>query len=407
MRILFLSLLNIENIDDSGIYTDLVRGLRDEGHKITVIGPYEKRENKKTSYFKKEEIQFLQIKIDNITKVNAIKKGISILTLEHNYLKAIKKYIPDEQFDLILYTTPPITFEKVIRYLKNKNSEATTYLLLKDIFPQNAVDLGYLKKNGLIYRYFRMKEKRLYLQSDQIGCMTKNNVDYILNHNSYLSKEKLEICPNTLTPINLKNTNKEINLIRNRYEIPIDKTLFMYGGNLGKPQGIDFLCEILKMMSENHNAYFLIVGSGTEFPMIKEFITKNKIKNAKLISNISRNEYDVLVQTADVGLIFLDKRFTIPNFPSRLLSYMQASLPILAATDKNSDLNYILEENKIGYWSESGDIDHFLSNLNELMDSNKRMIMGKESKRFFEKNYSTEQAVKVITKTKSNKEKVV
>ena len=52
----------------------------------------------------------------------------------------------------------------------------------------------------------------------------------------------------------------------------------------------------------------------------------------------------VLANSCDVGLIFLDKRFTIPNFPSRLLSYMQASMPVLAATDVNTDIGKVIEE---------------------------------------------------------------
>jgi aspartate 1-decarboxylase len=54
--------------------------------------------------------------------------------------------------------------------------------MLKDIFPQNAVDLGMIKTTGiksLLYKYFRRKEKGLYFISDRIGCMSQANVDYV------------------------------------------------------------------------------------------------------------------------------------------------------------------------------------------------------------------------------------
>ena len=94
-------------------------------------------------------------------------------------------YFADIKFDLILYSTPPITFYKAIEYVKKRDG-AKTYLLLKDIFPQNAVDLGMMSKTGLkglIYKYFRKKEKKLYAISDKIGCMSQANVDYVLKHN--------------------------------------------------------------------------------------------------------------------------------------------------------------------------------------------------------------------------------
>ena len=73
------------------------------------------------------------------------------------------------------------TFKKVIDYFK-KRDNATTFLLLKDIFPQNAVDLGILSKRGvkgIIYRFFRKKERDLYRISDYIGCMSPANVAYV------------------------------------------------------------------------------------------------------------------------------------------------------------------------------------------------------------------------------------
>jgi len=39
-------------------------------------------------------------------------------------------------------------------------------------------------------------------------------------------------------------------------------------------------------------------------------------------------------------MIFLDYRFQIPNFPSRLLSYMAAGMPVIVATDPNTDMFY-------------------------------------------------------------------
>lgn len=70
--------------------------------------------------------------------------------LESQFKSALKKYFRDVKFDLILYSTPPITFNNVIKYAKKKSdNKALTYLLLKDIFPQNAVDLGMISKTGV------------------------------------------------------------------------------------------------------------------------------------------------------------------------------------------------------------------------------------------------------------------
>lgn len=407
MKILFLSLLNIEEINNPGIYTDLIREFRNYGHDLTVVGPYEKRERKETIFFHKEGIDFLQIKIGNITKTNKFKKGISILQLEYLYLKAIKKYITKNDFDLIIYTTPPITFEKVIKYLKSKNLNAETYLLLKDIFPQNAVDLAYFSKRNPIYHYFRFKEKRLYKQSDRIGCMTPNNLKYILKHNNYLDSNKVEVCPNTITLQKRNFFSESKKEIRMKYDLPLDKTIYIYGGNLGKPQGIDFLCEVLLRTNQHKDMYFLIIGSGTEYKKIQNFILDNEIKNAELIHQMSRMDYEEVVYSSDVGMIFLDHNFTIPNFPSRILSYMQASLPILAATDCSSDLSEMVEENRIGRWCKSDDVETFYTNAEKFLDKFYSEKIGLNSRKFLEENYTSKNALNIILDKQKEKEKVV
>ena len=106
-------------------------------------------------------------------------------------------YFNNFAFDLILYSTPPITFNRLITELKKKTN-ASTYLLLKDIFPQNAVDLKMISEKGLIYRYFRKREKILYQISDWIGCMSMANVNYVLKNNSWLAPEKVEVNPNSI-----------------------------------------------------------------------------------------------------------------------------------------------------------------------------------------------------------------
>lgn len=90
-----------------------------------------------------------------------------------------------------------------------------------------------------IYRYFRKKEKSLYAFSNKIGCMSQANVDYILKNNPSIHDTKLEVCPNSieLDKINKKN-NEEIYRIRKRYGVPDHKVIFIYGGNLGAPQGV-------------------------------------------------------------------------------------------------------------------------------------------------------------------------
>lgn len=399
MNVLFLTLLDFSNIDERNIYTDLIREFEKNNHKVFIISPTEKKKQQPTRLVDNSTYRILKLQIGNIQKTGIIEKGISTITLERKFKKGIDKYFSDVSFDLILYSTPPITLVKAIEYVK-KRDNAKSYLLLKDIFPQNAVDIDMIKKNGIkgiLYKYFRNKEKKLYYLSDYIGCMSKANVDFVLKQNPEISHDIVEVCPNSIEPLNIERDIQKID-IKNKYNIPVDKTIFIYGGNLGKPQGIDFLIECLKSNKNNEKVYFIIVGFGTEYNKLKNFLNSEKLPNVRLFTQLSKEEYEILVNSCDVGLIFLDSRFTIPNFPSRILSYMQASMPVLAATDVSTDVGQIIESGKFGYWCESNDVNKFNEKLLLLCDNKLRKQMGLNSRQYLEDNYTVRHSYETIIK---------
>ena len=133
---------------------------------------------------------------------------------------------------------------------------------------------------------------------------------------------------------------------------------------MGKPQGIDFLIETLNICQHNGSVFFIIVGSGTEYGKIKNWMEANNPENILLLSALPKNEYDELVGICDVGLIFLHKDFKIPNYPSRLLSYLEYKMPVLAATDKNTDVGADLIKNNCGIAVYSDDVQAMVVAIN-------------------------------------------
>lgn len=400
MNLLFLTLVDFHTIEENGIYTDLIREFVKNDHNLYIISPTEKRKNEPTKLIVDGKAKILKIQIGNTQKTNLIEKGISILTLESKFKSGIKKFFNDVKFDLVLYSTPPITLQNAVEFVKQRDN-AKTYLLLKDIFPQNAVDLGMLKTSGvksLIYKYFRNKEERLYKISDYIGCMSNANVEFLLKHNPSISNDIVEVCPNSIEPIEVDISEKEKKQIREKYNLPIEKTIFIYGGNLGKPQGIDFLIDCIRANENNKQSYFLIIGSGIEFGKLENFFNEEKPKHAKLLSQLPKIDYEGLANSCDVGLIFLDRRFTIPNFPSRILSYMQASMPVLAATDINTDIGEVIESGNFGYWCESVDVDRFNQLVNKLCDEKIRIGLGRNAREHLEEHYSAKHSYEIIIK---------
>lgn len=372
MNILFLTLVKINSLQERGIYTDLLRKFVEEGHQVTVVCPIERRENKNTVVIKENNASIIQVKTLNLQKTNILEKGVGTLAIEYQYLRAIKKQCTKVKMDMVVYSTPPITFSKVIQFVK-KRDNAYSYLLLKDIFPQNAVDMKMMKKNGFLHRLFLKKERLLYAISDTIGCMSLANQEYILKHNPEVPPNKIEVNPNSISPIEIEQSESEKKEIREKYGLPTGAKVLVYGGNLGIPQGLDFLLETI-LSSQNTKAFFLVVGSGTEFGRIQKWFEAMQPKNAKLVSGLPKKEYDTLLKACDVGLIFLNKNFTIPNFPSRLLSYLEMKMPVIAATDNATDIGEVIEKNNCGYKIISGDLEAMLEAIKKVVSASDNQV---------------------------------
>ncbi|EHP44963.1 glycosyltransferase family 4 protein [Odoribacter laneus] len=396
MNIIFLTISRIWEIRSRNIYADLMRKFRDEDHHVYIVTPYERQFKLQTTLSKKDGVYILGVRTLNIQKTNVIEKGLGTILLETQFNNAIKKHLNSVVFDLILYSTPPITFTNVVKNLKKKNPQAVSYLLLKDIFPQNAVDLGMFSRSSLFYRYFRKKEIHLYRHSDYIGCMSPANVEFVIRHNTFISQDRVEVAPNSIElspPSSSPNKGK----IREKYHLPKNKPVFIYGGNLGKPQGIDFLIQCLEANQERNDCHFLIVGNGTEYYKIEHWFEEAKPQNMSLFPRLPKEDYDALVQSCDVGLIFLDHRFLIPNYPSRLLSYLEYKMPIIAATDVHTDIGSMAENNGYGYWCESNKVEDFTACVNKYVhDPESIREMGERGYRFLLDNYLVENTYQKI-----------
>ena len=402
MNVLFLTMSSgLKNIETSGIYTDLIRKFRDEGHEVYVIYPRERRLRLPTEVKHEGRVHLLGVKTLNVTKTNLIEKGLGQVTLERQFKLGLEKYFGKVEFDIILYSTPPITFTKVIRYAKKRNPKAVSYLLLKDIFPQNAVDLGILTKDGLkgfLYRSFRKKEKNLYRISDYIGCMSPANVKYVIEHNPEIDPAVVEIAPNSYDiPSEISVEYGVTDHIRQKYGLPINKPIFIYGGNMGKPQGIPFLIKCLEAVKDRKDSYFVIVGDGTEYSKLETFMRERKPRAVSLFRYLPKEDYNRLAKACDVGLIFLDYRFTIPNYPSRLLPYLMERKPIIAVTDPHCDMGELAEKNEYGFYCSSNSVEAFVKVIDKMLVSDMRQ-MGENGYRFFLNNYTTEHTYKAIIK---------
>ncbi len=221
--------------------------------------------------------------------------------------------------------------------------------------------MGLMKHNSWTHNYFKRIEKRYYQLSDKIGVMSPANKDYLIRHNfETIHSEKVEICPNCIKLRHLIVENQSI-VSKN------EKIKLVYGGNLGIPQAISFLIEILTYYINDPKIEFEIIVSGTEYPVLEHWVKLHSPTNVKLFPHLPQTEFRLKVLKSDIGLIFLSHKFTIPNFPSRLLTYLESNKPVLCFTDEITDIGKIAKENNFGDWAPSNDLSDAVKLINQYL----------------------------------------
>ena len=398
MNILYIT-LSRPRLSEHGIYPDLVRALKRASHRVTIVYAASPRDQKKTELTKEDGVTLLKVVVGENFNVGLIRKGINTIKMEPLLKRGIRKYLKGEHYDLCIYATPPVTFAGVVEYCR-KLFGVRTFLMLKDIFPQNAVDIGLFKEGSLIHRYFKKKERTLYALSDRIGCMSEANLGYIREHEPWIDEKKLLVFPNTieLEPGIYPRSNPCSNV-----------TSFVFGGNLGKPQAIDFLISAIgdERLALRKDIAFYIIGQGSEKEKVER--AAKQLGNLTFIDMMPPAEYDRLMERMDVGIISLDHRFTIPNFPSRILSYMKAGKPVLACSDEVTDIRELVEDKgRFGLWVSSADKEGFVDAVLRLSgDEEMRKAMGIRGFEYLKENFEVGLSVRLLEESMNERKAYV
>ena len=345
------------------------------------------------SFFKKttantfKNRKILKVRTFNSKSPSLFYRTFSELVNPFLILVAIKlNYI--NKYDGIIWYSPSIFFGFIIKLLK-KNKKIKSYLILRDIFPQWAFDTGLLKK-GLVFYFFKFFENYQYRVADKIAVQSLSNINYFKkNYPNMLNK--IEVLDNWMqkpnpikSSINLSNT-----LLKNRI-------IFIYAGNFGKSQQIDYLLNLVYFFKENKEIGFVFVGGGSEFDRIKQAAKLDILDNLLVLSSIPPGELIPLYKQCDIGLISLDLRHKTSNIPGKFISYLLSGLPVFAIVNKGNDLIEIVNKNNLGVAFSSHSMELFEKNFLKFIHLiNKKKVAGK-CIAFANKNYSPKKAAKQI-----------
>jgi len=373
---------------------DLALELLQLGHEPIVMVPEEGLKRKVVSEMI-DGIQVFRFPAFKTIDVGRIKRGLSEILLPFFMIYGIKKIqLSIKDFDTVIWYSPTIFFGPVVKFLK-RSSNCRSYLILRDIFPEWAFDLGVLRK-GVVYFLFKLVAKYQYSVADIIGVQTPSNLAYLENWSKKPNRQ-LEVLENWLSLAPIKNT--QISFINNHFE---GKKIFVYIGNMGVAQGVDIFMELAKILKNRQDIGFLFVGRGSESERLKSYAINRKLNNIIFHDEIDPVEIPGLLKMCHVGLVALDPRHKSHNIPGKFLAYMQAGLPVLARVNPDTDLAVLIKKEKVGYAYVGNEVDELQGLAEKLINNEKNLkIMSRNGVSLSSRMFSSSRAAKQIVSSLS------
>jgi glycosyltransferase involved in cell wall biosynthesis len=320
---------------------DLSREFAAQGHAVTMIvaSPYIEGPYKLEDY---GNVQVLRLKAPRTKDISYVRRTINEFVTPFVMQRNLQRSpLANAQFDGVVWYSPSIFLGPFVKALKRKSS-CRTYLVIRDIFPQWAADIG-LMGRGIAYKLLNHVARYQYSVADVIGVQSSGNLPFLQSAEAGNHFATLEILHNWLgAPA---SNPCSIDITRT---ILFGRRILVYAGNMGVAQGMDKLLRLASMLRDREDIGFLFVGRGGDADRISAWVEKEGLSNVIVHDEIDPDEVPALYSRCDVGLVSLDHRHVTHNIPGKFLSYMQSGLPVLASVNSGNDLVMLIAQYGVG-----------------------------------------------------------
>lgn len=316
---------------------DLSREFVRQGHTLTVMLP---SSGLSTPWLIEDfnGVQVLRLRAPKTKDINYVRRTINEFLMPLAMLHNLRKSpLAKQRWGGIVWYAPSIFFGPLANTLK-KVSDCKAYLIVRDIFPEWAADMG-LMSRGLAYQFFKMIANYQYSVADVIGIQTQGNEIYFRDRKVC----QIEVLQNWLTEA--PNMGCSISVPTTPL---VGRTIFVYAGNMGVAQGMSILIDLAERLLNRVDIGFLFVGRGSDAQRLRQDTEARGLDNVVFFDEIDPTEIPGLYAQCHVGIVALDSRHKTHNIPGKFLSYMQEGLPVLATINASNDLEEMILSEKVG-----------------------------------------------------------
>jgi len=245
----------------------------------------------------------------------------------------------------VIIAGPPPILGPLVSGLVAKMHGAKLVPFIYDIYPDIAVELGWLKNPTLI-QAARSMERLMYHWSERIIILSEKFRKILISKKG-VEPEKLAIVPTWLNSAEVTPMNRD-NSWRREMGIPIEKFVILYSGTIGLVSGAEVVLEAAQQLTAYPDILFLFVGAGQARDKVEAQARQLELQNIRFLPLQPRERLSELQASADVSLVTLAPGRGMTSVPSKILGYMAAARPVIASVDLDCDTACLIRESGCG-----------------------------------------------------------
>lgn len=266
-----------------------------------------------------------------------------------------------KDYDKILFVSnPPLV--PFIGYLIKKIRHKEYIYLVHDIYPDVAERLGVIKEKSIVSKLMNYMNGKIYKNANTIIALGKDMKQVIANKG--IDDNKIKIVTNWAdSQVNyckdVETSFYEKHGLSNKFNI-------LYTGNISKVHAIDTIIEVARLLKDNKDIQFTFIGDGNKKTYIQQLKDNEGLDNIQLKDYMFGEEYNNVLNCADVFISTLQKGIEGLGVPSKTYAYMSVGKPLIAIMDENSEIGSMVTEYNLGGQFSSNEedkISNFIINI--------------------------------------------
>jgi glycosyltransferase involved in cell wall biosynthesis len=262
--------------------------------------------------------------------------------------RAAAAWCRGRRYDAVLYTSLSWTKAGFPGHLVRTGVADVAVLVHWDFFPVHQREIGHFERlPQQADPFLRAVEARAATQADVVAVMTPRNLEFF---ESYFgsSEASFVIVPPWGSDQAPRGTHPPVR--------PRSPFTAVFGGQIAAGRGLEELVEAAALVEATGTPIrWRIFGQGPKSNWLAGQVVDRKLASVAIEGQIPRHEYAEVLSRSHCGIVATVSGVSVPTFPSKLVDYCSASLPVIVASESSGDVGSWVNERRIGLAVEAGD----------------------------------------------------